>query len=157
MSQPVWNIGFIDSCGERSVVSLPLPTITGANLDATLLKTVVTNAAVLAGKLVALSVCNAIHSSVSLPKVRQAETLPTAATAVRELGLMVSYQDNTTGKKYHFVIPGPDTSKLTPGTDNINPADSDWVALKAALEADIVSPDGNAITVIGGKLVGRNN
>lgn len=157
MTQPVLNLGFIDSCGERSTVSVAIPTINAGNFATEIAKYVVTDATNLIGKLLALTACRLCTATVQLPKSRQAETLPTGGTAVRELALLVSYQDNTTSKKYHIAIPGPDTSKLLAGTDNIDPTDADWIAFKSQFESDVLSEAGNTVTVLSGKLVGRNN
>lgn len=157
MTQPVLNLGFIDSCGEKSVISLPIPTINAGNFATETAKYTVGDTLNVIGKMLALTACRIITASVHLPKSRQAETLPTAATAVRELGIMVSYSDNVTAKKYHFVIPGPAEGLLVAGTDNVDPANADWIAFKSAFETDVLSEAGNAVTVLSGKLVGRNN
>lgn len=157
MTQPVLNLGFIDSCGERSSISVNVPTINAGNFATEIAKYVVGDTTNIIGKLIALTACRLCTATVSLPKSKQAETLPTGATAVRELALLVTYQDDTTSKKYHIAIPGPDTSKLVAGTDNIDPADADWQAFVTAFEAGVLSEAGNAVSVLSGKLVGRNN
>lgn len=157
MTQPALNLGFIDSCGEKSSITLNVPTINAGNFAAEIAKYTVGDTLNVIGKLIALTACRVITASVSLPKSRQSETLPTGATAVRELGLMVTYQDTVTSKKYHFVIPGPATGLLIAGTDNVDPANADWVAFVTAFETDVLSEAGNAVTVLGGHLVGRNN
>jgi len=157
MTQPILNLGFIDSCGEKSVLSLNVPTINAGNFATETAKYVVGDTTNVIGKLLALTVCRIITAAIQLPKSKQAETLPTAATAVRELGIMVSYVDNTTSKKYHFVIPGPATGLLIAGTDNVDPNNADWQAFVTAFEAGVLSDAGNAVSVLSGKLVGRNN
>lgn len=157
MTQPVLNLGFIDSCGERSTVAVNVPTINAGNFATEVAKYVVGDTTNIIGKLIALTACRLCSAVVQLPKSKQAETLPTGATAVRELALLVTYQDNVTAKKYHIAIPGPDTTKLVAGTDNINPADSDWTAFVTAFESGVLSEAGNAVTVLSGKLVGRSN
>ncbi len=157
MAQPKLNLGFIDSCGEKTILSLNVPTINAGNFATEMAKYTVTDTLNVIGKILALTACRAITASIHLPKSKQAETLPTAATAVRELGIMVSYQDNVNSKKYRFVIPGPAEGLLVAGTDNVDPENSDWQDFVTAFESGVLSEDGNAVTVLGGKLVGRNN
>lgn len=157
MTQPILNLGFIDACGEKGTVSLHLPTINAGNFATEMAKYVVGDTTGVIGKMIALTACRIISAAVQLPKSKQAETLPTGATAVRELGIMVSYVDNTTSKKYHFVIPGPAEGLLIAGTDNVDPDNADWQAFVTAFEAGVLSEAGNAVSVLGGHLVGRNN
>lgn len=76
----------------------------------------------------------------------------------REGKYLVEYQDNTNLNKGSFTIPGRDDNTYTtePGTDYYDLTTTDLAALVTAVQAVVVSPDGNAITVTGIKSVGRN-
>jgi len=75
----------------------------------------------------------------------------------REDKMLVSYQDNVTLALYDFELPTRDnTLAVVAGTDYYNLAIAPWANFKTKTEAALVSPDGNAITVVSVKLVGRN-
>lgn len=76
----------------------------------------------------------------------------------REGKYLVEYQDNTNLNKGSFTIPGRDDTTFTtiPGTDYYDLTDTEFAALVTAVQAVVVSPDGNAVTVTGIKSVGRN-
>lgn len=75
----------------------------------------------------------------------------------REDKMLVNYQDNISLNLYSFELPTRDNT-LAPnaGTDYYNLAAAPWANFKTKTEAFLVSPEGNAITVISVKLVGRN-
>jgi len=79
--------------------------------------------------------------------------------ANRESALRVFYGDTTTGEVYHVSIPGPDWGEvdLHPNTDLADMEDTEVAALIVALEANALSPVGNAIEVIRCVQVGRHN
>jgi hypothetical protein len=86
------------------------------------------------------------------------QALPTAEEAQRELGLRIFYIDTTTQKKYHFTIPGPDLSLMvSAGFDQVDWSGTEMAALETALETSMKSPDGNAISITSGYVVGRRN
>jgi hypothetical protein len=86
-------------------------------------------------------------------------TPPVATDAQVELKWLVSYEGDTTKKKYRVEIPTPDTSKLIPGTDKADLTDTDIAAYITAFEALGRSPDDDTetISVLDVTLVGRNN
>jgi len=75
--------------------------------------------------------------------------------------LRIFYEDAVANKRHHFTIPGPDltiTDLLNPGTDKVElDANSEMINLVIALEAECLSPAGNAITVTRARVVGRNS
>lgn len=149
------NFTFIDRSGELSTVGMNFPTTTGANIAAQS-ASIVTGGA-LADAIAALSLCTFGSSALTAAKVDNSSAIPVSAYAQRELGLLVTYADAVTGKKYHVTIPGPDWATLgQSGTDVINPAAAAWTTFCTAFEAAAVSPDGNAVNVVSGRLVGRN-
>ena len=79
--------------------------------------------------------------------------------AQRESALRVFYADDVTGEVYHVSVPGPswDGIDLLPNTDLADLTDAPVDALVTALEANALSPVGNAITVLRAVQVGRRN
>lgn len=84
---------------------------------------------------------------------------PADPNAQVELKFLLSYEGDTSKKKFRSEIPTPDTSKILPGTDEVDMADADIAAYVTALETIGRSPDSDTetITVLGMRLVGRNN
>ncbi len=78
--------------------------------------------------------------------------------AQREIGLRLFYSDDVTGKKYHLTIPAPDLIVMSQGgTDLIDLTGSLADPIVAAMQALMVSEDGNPVTVYKGLIVGRRN
>jgi hypothetical protein len=148
-----YSLTFLDRSRETSVVALNIPSITPINF-ATILTGGIPVA--LSDAIATMSLCTPMVESVTLPVIRRAATTPTSPYAQRELAVRVSYQDNTTLTKYSVTIPGADLATLgQPDTDLISPANEVFAAFVAVFEADVVSPDGNAVTVLSGRIVGR--
>jgi len=84
-------------------------------------------------------------------------TLPAAADAQREWAIRWSYSDTVTGKFYRFDTPGPIDAVVLPNTDQIDMTQALVVAFQAAFEADCVSPVGNAVALLSGRIVGRRS
>lgn len=81
--------------------------------------------------------------------------LPNDQNAQRETKWLVRATDNVNGRAVTFEIPCADLSLLTPGTGNMNLASPAGAALVTAVEDLVLSIDGNPITVIAIKHVGR--
>jgi len=86
-------------------------------------------------------------------------TPPASSNAQVELKFLVTYEGDTTKKKFRHEIPTPDTSKVLPGTDIVDLTDADVAAYVAAFETIGRSPDNDTetVTVLDMRLVGRNN
>ena len=83
---------------------------------------------------------------------------PANPYAQREIGLRLYYSDDVTGKKYHLTIPAPDLIVMSQGgTDLIDLTGSLADPIVAAMQALMVSEDGNPVTVYKGLIVGRRN
>ena len=82
-----------------------------------------------------------------------------AAGAKREIGLRVFWADTTAETVGHFTIPAPDPEGawLQVGTDIVDVSDSDIAALITAVNANVLSPDGNAVAVSRIVEVGRRS
>lgn len=152
-----YSITFLDASGEKSTTSVNIPDITAANFD-TLLDGPGSVPAALALAIPGCSLCNDVKHEIALAPVKDVETLPADQDAQRETVLVVTLQDEVTFKKSIVSIPGVDRTVFSvAGSDMVNTAAVQWVALKAALENSAVSPDGNAVTVVGGRIGGRRN
>lgn len=86
-------------------------------------------------------------------------TTPTDPQAQRESALRLFYADDVTGDVYHISIPGPDWANidLLPNTDLADLTDTVAANLVIAIEANALSPVGNAVTVLRAVQVGRHN
>jgi len=152
-----YSITFLDNSGEKSTVGLHIADVTGANFD-TLLDGPGSIPLALSVAIPALSLCNDVKHEVALAPWRAVEELPVDSYAQREMVLVVTMQDNVTFKKSTISIPGVNWDALgSIGSDLVNPLAVTWIAFVAAMEANALSPDGNAITVIGGRRAGRRN
>lgn len=148
---------FLDRSGETSRVDMPCADLTAGNIASQLATILPATAGGLGEAIAAVSLCTPQSVDVVAAKTALSNVVPVSPYAQRELGLMVSYTDNTTHRSYRITIPGPDWANLgQANSDLVDPAAAGWTTLVTALEAHVVSPDGNAITVTGGRLVGRN-
>lgn len=97
------------------------------------------------------------RKAVAINKI--AITPPTDADAQREKKFLVSYSDNVTLRLYNFEVPCARTDTdawFKPNTDELNLLIAPMTAWKTTFQANILSPDGNAITIQNITLVGRN-
>lgn len=83
---------------------------------------------------------------------------PPETQAQVELKWLFTYEGDTSKKKYRFEIPTADTDLLIPGTDMIDMTDTAVATFVTATETLGRSPDSDTetITVLDGRLVGRN-
>lgn len=147
---------FIDSSGETSTMTMNLPAIAvdGSNWAAVQLDINDLYAALDAVTLGAIK-----EYKFTASHTRLGNAIPT--TGEREEKVLVRYQDDVSLKVYSVTIPCRDRDKFPwqPGTDLADINDStipEFTALIAALNTNMLSPEGNAITVISMEKVGRN-
>lgn len=82
---------------------------------------------------------------------------PADPNAQRERKWRVDYMDNVNFAIHQFEIPvAKAAGQVIAGTDFADLSTAEWVAFKTAFEAMFKSPDGNAVTLQGAHLVGRN-
>jgi len=89
----------------------------------------------------------------------ESASIPTLAYAQREMKALVTYQADTSGKKFQVEIAAPLlVGQLVPGTDVFDLTTTEWAAWVAAFEAVAAAPDdiSDTVTVLGARLVGRN-
>lgn len=148
--------GLIDYSAERSGVTVYLPELDASNYAA--LFGVGGRAALLQTELEIITGLTRTGTSATVPLAPGSDALPANVNAQREIAVRVSYQDDVTGKKYRFDIPGPVDALYPPQGTDVIPLDNVLAAaFIAVFEAQAVSVDGNAITITGLRLVGRNN
>lgn len=82
--------------------------------------------------------------------------LPASAFAQRETKWLVRARDDVNGKAVQFEIPCADLALLVAGTGLMDTSGGAGAALVTAVEANVKSVDGNAITVQDVLHVGRN-
>lgn len=151
------SYGWIDHSAEGSRTQLHFPELEtdGSNLDAIL--GVTGDANVMRLALDVVSKLNETRVTAGILVHTAVGSIPADATAQREIAARMTYVDNVTTKKYRFDIPAPDDDFVPTGSDDINMAAAVWVTFKTAFEASCVSPDGNAVTLISGRIVGRRS
>lgn len=145
---------FRDYSREMSTVEMLLPDISagGADYDA-----LVTAAAAVAAAVETVSVGVLAKESIVINEAR--EVGDASAGSKRELGLRVFWADTTAETVGHFTIPSPDPvgAWLIAGTDMVDHSETDIAALIVALEANVLSPEGNSIEISRIVEVGRSN
>ena len=87
---------------------------------------------------------------------KPAEGAATAQEAESSSKWLVRATDDETGAWVHMSIPCPDFSLRAPNSNNLDPTDPKYTALKNAVEAYQLSQGGNAVTVQEVVLVSRN-
>lgn len=149
------TISYLDFSGEKSSVSFNLPDPSGATFDWAAL---VADLDGIGDLIDAVCLCTRGNDSLRVVAQVGSQALPADEEAQRELGLRIFYIDTTTQKKYHITIPGPNLALMvSAGFDQVDWSGTEMAALEAGLEADMLSPAGNAISVVSGYVVGRRN
>lgn len=150
-----YSLSLLDYSGEKSVVQWSAPEITGVAMDVNTWKA---NMDTIADAIMELTDCTRGKEQFSSVAEQGSEVLPAVATAQREVGLRIFYQDDVTGKKYHLTIPGPQVAEYpAAGTDDLDITAGDLAAFVTDFEANAESEAGNAVTVYAARLVGRRN
>lgn len=154
MGKASWS--YRDASQEISNVELTVADVSAGGAD---FDTVMADVAALGAALANISTCIQARE-VFIQTVDVKNPASTSATqAKRESALRVFYGDTITGEVYHVSIPGPDWDNIDmePNTDLADMTDTEVAALIVALEANALSPVGNAIEVIRCVNVGRHN
>lgn len=154
MGKASWS--YRDRSSEISSVELTVADVSAGGAD---FDTVMADVAALGAALATLSSCIQAREVF----IQTVDTKNPATTsdeyANRESALRVFYGDTVTGEVYHVSIPGPDWANIDmhANTDLADLADTELAAFVTALEANALSPVGNAIEVIRAVQVGRHN
>lgn len=150
-----YSLSLLDFSGEKSVVQWSGPELTGVAMDVTSWKSEMD---AIADAIMDLTDCTQGKGQFSSIAESGSETLPAVATAQREVGIRIFYQDDVTGKKYHLTIPGPEVAEYPDsGTDEIDIAGTHMAVFVSSFETNAESEAGNAVTVYAARLVGRRN
>lgn len=148
------TLTYRDFSREMSSVELLLdePSAGGADFDA-----VLASAAAVTAAIETISVGMLAKEGLVINESK--EVGDPSAGAYRELGMRVFWADTTAEVVGHFTIPCPDPTGgwLEVGSDEVDYGDASIIALISAIEADVLSPAGNAIDVGKIVLVGRRN
>lgn len=155
---PVAKVGmtFLDYSGENGRVDFYM-NVAGTDYAGVIAEAAKGTAGSVAAEICGLSDCTCTVSDIQAVSTKYGDPAPVVKTAQREMGLMVTYVDTVTGKKYRITIPGPKWATLgQAGTDKVDTTQALWTAFVTAFEAHAVSEVGNAVTVLDGRLVGRN-
>jgi len=154
--QPSMSFTLLDNSRETSTIRIPLVAVTTLNMETMKAQSLPATEQSIAQAIADLTLCTITKTQISLEPAIYAEAVPSDMNAQRELRLMVEMQDNVNGKKSHFTIPGVDWPNIgIATTDLVDTTKAAWIELKTRLELYARSEDGNAITVTGGRLVGR--
>lgn len=143
-----------DYSDEYTSTQLNIPDLTSANYDAT-----ITSVAALQTAIAAVTLGNITRVNLDVDTgLAGADDRPASPFAQRELGIRFFYQDDVNGQKYNFTVGCADLAIVAQGgTDDVDLTLSLVAAIKTAFEALIVSPDGNAVTINRGQVVGRKS
>lgn len=142
-----------DFSDEYSGVTFPI-----ADIDET--SWVQTNTLIVAlqAALNAASIGNIATRTLTAYRQNVDDNRPNSPFAQRELGLRLFYADVVNGKKYHLTIPCPDLTVMSQGgSDDIDLTLSAAAAVVSAMEMLMVTPDGNAVDIYRGTIVGRRS
>jgi hypothetical protein len=150
-----YSLSLTDFSGEKSVVQWSAAEITGGAFDMGAWKIAADD---LADAIMDLTDCSRGKELFSGIAAQGSEALPVIATAQREVAIRIFYQDDTTGKKYHLSIPGPQVEDYPEvGSDEVPLDGTDMAAFITLFESNALSEVGNAVTVYAARLVGRRN
>lgn len=157
MSTPVFW-GWLDHSGERTKTTLHFDDLAGDGSNFTDFSSPAGPRGLMGTELQLLTKLQHTKTQLSHTLNTSVESIPADATAQRETAVRWIYADNVTGKKYRFDTPAPVDLLLQTGTDVIDLA-ANAIALqfKAAFELNCVSPDGNAVTLLSARYVGRRS
>lgn len=147
----------VDYSGEKSVVTFRCAAILadGTNWP-TVVSGVGSSRALLGAALNTMTNMNETMSGIYVPYAKGSGTLP-AEGADRELALRLIYEDDVTKIPYRIDIPAPIDGIWKTNSDELDLEDVIVAAFILVFEAHVLSPDGNAVTVLRGYKVGRRN
>jgi len=157
-STPV-HIGMVDKSGEQTGTMLYFEPILddGTNWDDLFDQGGANIYDIVKVPMILLTKLNLTRSIASVEVERSSGTLPAAADAQREWATRFVYLDTVTNKKYSFTIPAPVDSIVQEGTDVVDLGNALVAAFITVFEANCVSPEGNAVSVLSARVIGRNS
>ncbi len=98
-----------------------------------------------------------LQSRTEIADVVSVSSVPAASQWSQvELGLRIHVSDSVNNETGYFTIPSPDLDALTLDADEVELADAGvMAALVTEIETNVLSRDGNAVTVTRAEIVGR--
>lgn len=155
MTQPFVTFTIRDYAQQASTVSFYLPDVDAASFDDII--GTGGNVELLAATVAVMSAGKVESYQVSLPKVMLSAAAPNVWSA-REVKALFTYQDDTTEELGSFEVAAPDITIGPPAGSEIFDLDSNvpLAASKAVIEANAVTRDGNTLTLLRARKVGRN-
>jgi len=151
------SFNLIDYSGERTSTKVNVADIAG---DGANMAAVLSSISALQAALLLTTDCNHVSTTFSQTVDTTVATPPSTATAQREIAVKVKYVDNVTNSVHFFTVAGPAVTFYPPQGvpgDYIPLDNTVFDAFITVLEANLKSPAGNAITVVEGRLIGRNS
>lgn len=151
------RMAMLDGSGESSSVTFYVPAIAADGANYASITGALGDIPVLGTAIDALCGLTHTKTTMSITLDQNTAVLP-AVSEQREDAVRISYQDTVTFKKYRFDIPAPVDAIFQAGTDVVDIVSNvTFLAFSAVFNANAVSPDGNAVVIIGARRVGRHN
>lgn len=150
------NWSYRDKSDEISGLEITVADVSAGGAD---FDTVMADVAALGAAFLAATECIQAREALSQQVDTKNPASPTDVLAQRESALRIFYSDDVTGEVYHISLPGPDWDAidLLPNTDLADLTDTPMDNIVIAIEANALSPVGNAVTVLRAVQVGRHN
>ncbi len=148
------TLTFKDFSGEKSTCSFNFDAVTVLNIVQHLV-----DFGALRASIEAISAGTLVQDSWVGDRTKYAGANPTDENAQRELKFLVMYEDDSTLDVGRMEIPCPDLSIadiLLPGTDMVDLAQALVATFVTAFELFARSQNGNTVTVLGIRVVGRS-
>ena len=147
---------FRDKSRESSAVQLIIPDVSAGGTD---FDAVMASVAALGAAIDTLTLCAPAAENYVQEVDPPSADIPTDDAAQREYGLRIFYTDDVNSKQFHFTIPGPDFAQVdtVAGTDLADLSAGGIPALITAVDGNVLSPYGNAVTLRRVVVVGRRS
>lgn len=150
------NVSYFDRAKQRAGVSFRTRDMSAANIDA-----IQDEFSDLRAALEPFTLGNLIQYELVADRVFVSNGAAASTVARRELKLLLSYEDTVSHVIYQHEIPAPELTNAALWVDEakrtfVVKTTAEWIALKAAFEATVRSPEGNSVTLQNGEIVGRN-
>lgn len=150
------NISYLDRAKQKSSVNFETYAINAGNLAGAL-----TQFSDLRDALEPFTLGNMSSYEIVQDRVFVSNGAAASTVARRELKMLLTYEDSVSHALYQHEIPCPELTNAALWVDSgkrtfaITTTD-EWIALKAAFEALVKSPEGNTPILQSGEIVGRN-
>jgi len=151
------TFNLIDHSGEMTKTVVWLEDIAG---DGSNWADILVSVGLMEAALLVATECNHVSTVINYETGNTPAVPPAEVIAQREIAIRVKMVDVSTGDYTSFTVPGPAEGFYPPTGvkgDYIPLSNAIFAALILVLEANLVSPDGNAVEVVEGRLIGRNS